>query len=161
MCKYCRWGLLYIRDLAPSPTCCGQRWRVLVSSLLSLTWARASLNTLTSLTWASVPDHSHTPDMKGVEAEEEEWHLTSSLAAAVTSSCRARTDSACSITNTHWHRSGGLFCEGKHQGHYTVLRCTVQCYDRSANTRLCSLYSREAPLIIGKPFFNFYIYSLK
>lgn len=35
--------------------------------------------------------------------------LTDSLPAAVTSSCSARTDSACSITNTHWDRSGGTF----------------------------------------------------
>ena len=35
--------------------------------------------------------------------------LTDSEAEAVTSSCRARTESACSITNTHWDKSGGLF----------------------------------------------------
>ena len=41
--------------------------------------------------------------------------LTVSEAAAVTSSCRARTDSACSMTNTQAARSGGLFWNGPHQ----------------------------------------------
>lgn len=35
--------------------------------------------------------------------------LTVSLPAAVTNSCNARTDSACSITNTHCDKSGGIF----------------------------------------------------
>jgi hypothetical protein len=35
--------------------------------------------------------------------------LTVSEPAAVTSSCKARTDKACSITNTHCDRSGGMF----------------------------------------------------
>lgn len=36
---------------------------------------------------------------------------TSSLPAAVTNSCKARTDRACSMTKTHWDRSGGIFCK--------------------------------------------------
>jgi len=35
--------------------------------------------------------------------------LTVSDPAAVTNSCKARTDSACSMTNTHCDRSGGTF----------------------------------------------------
>lgn len=35
--------------------------------------------------------------------------LTDSDAAAVTSSCKALTDNACSITKTHCERSGGIF----------------------------------------------------
>lgn len=37
--------------------------------------------------------------------------FTSSDPAAVTSSCRARTERACSMTNTHVDKSGGMFCK--------------------------------------------------
>lgn len=37
------------------------------------------------------------------------FKLTDSDAAAVTSSCKALTDNACSITKTHCERSGGMF----------------------------------------------------
>ncbi len=35
--------------------------------------------------------------------------LTASSVPDVTNSCSALTESACSITNTHWDRSGGKF----------------------------------------------------
>lgn len=37
------------------------------------------------------------------------FKLTVSEPAAVTNSCKARTDSACSITKTHCDKSGGMF----------------------------------------------------
>lgn len=37
------------------------------------------------------------------------WYVTVSEPAAVTNSCRALTERACSITNTHCDRSGGMF----------------------------------------------------
>lgn len=43
--------------------------------------------------------------------------FTSSDPAAVTSSCRARTERACSMTNTHVDKSGGMFCK------YTYRTC--------------------------------------
>lgn len=41
------------------------------------------------------------------------WYVTVSEPAAVTNSCKARTERACSITNTHCDRSGGMFCNCK------------------------------------------------
>lgn len=43
---------------------------------------------------------------KGIAGVE---NLTVSEPAAVTSSCKALTDRACSITNTHCDKSGGMF----------------------------------------------------
>ena len=39
------------------------------------------------------------------------YFLTASASLEEMISCRARTERACSITNTHWERSGGTFCE--------------------------------------------------
>lgn len=41
--------------------------------------------------------------------KETKLKLTDSDPAAVTNSCKARTDNACSITNTHCDKSGGIF----------------------------------------------------
>ena len=47
------------------------------------------------------------------------WYVTVSEPAAVTNSCKARTERACSITNTHCDRSGGMFCKQRKQKHAT------------------------------------------
>ena len=47
------------------------------------------------------------------------YFLTASASLEEMISCRARTDRACSITNTHWERSGGTF--------WNIFR-VLQCY---------------------------------
>jgi hypothetical protein len=50
------------------------------------------------------------------------YTLTDSDEAAVTSSCKARTERACSMTKTHCDKSGGAFCRLKQKNRSYIVK---------------------------------------